>query len=97
MYPTEDDGRGREMIVAFKLGVQLLAPLHRRPGQPAGPGPGGRVAERLTIPALELFTRGIYTIYGVSGRLPNQRRADRNRFGVNRSHHRLPPGKAGRR
>ncbi len=77
MYPTEDERARAEMIVAFKLGVQLLAPYIAGPGSPPDQVLVD-VSERLTIPALELFTRGIYTSTEYLDAFRNQRRADRN-------------------
>ncbi len=60
MHPTEDERARAQMIVAFKLGVQLLAPYIAGADSPPDQVLVD-VSERLTIPALELFTRGIYT------------------------------------
>lgn len=58
--PTSADERSRaEMLAAFKLGAQLLA-RYLLPPSHTGP-PVLAIAERFTLPALELFTHGMYT------------------------------------
>jgi TetR/AcrR family transcriptional regulator, regulator of cefoperazone and chloramphenicol sensitivity len=57
--PTAADERSRaEMLAAFKLGAQLLA-RYLLPPSHTGP-PVLAIAERFTLPALELFSHGMY-------------------------------------
>jgi AcrR family transcriptional regulator len=57
--PTADERTRAEMLAAFKLGSQLLA-RYLLPRSHTGP-PVLAIAERFTLPALELFTHGMYT------------------------------------
>jgi AcrR family transcriptional regulator len=59
IHPTQDERGRAEMLASFSMGCQFLAQY-----LVTADSPEGRVAElqrRFTVPALEVFTRGLYT------------------------------------
>ena len=68
--PSQDERGRAEMLVSFSLGSQFLAQY-----LVTAESPEGRVQElqrRFTVPALEVFTDGLYTSSDISDRYRNQ-------------------------
>ena len=68
--PSEDERGRAEMLTSFSLGSQLLAQY-----LVTADSPEGRVEElqrRFTVPALEVFTQGLYTSTEIADRFRDQ-------------------------